>query len=79
VRRALFDASDAEEKATRIGGAAMIDCLCNGKADKHAIHLAALQRVLALTRGSYAKIFGMRTRPLNSAPVDDSDDDATMH
>lgn len=40
----MFEASDAEEKATRIGGAVMIDYLANGKADKNRVHLAALQK-----------------------------------
>jgi len=41
----MFEASDAEEKATRIGSAVMIDYLVNGKAEKHQVHLAALQKV----------------------------------
>lgn len=40
----MFEASDVEEKATRVGGAVMIDYLANGKADQHKIHLAALQK-----------------------------------
>jgi hypothetical protein len=40
----MFEASEAEEKATRIGGAVMIDHLANGKADKNKVHLAALQK-----------------------------------
>jgi hypothetical protein len=44
VERA-FEASDAEEKATRIGGAAMIDYLLNGRSDENAVHLASLQKI----------------------------------
>jgi hypothetical protein len=40
----MFEASDAEEKATRIGGAVMTDYLANGKADENVVHLAALQK-----------------------------------
>jgi hypothetical protein len=40
----MLRASEMEEKATKIGGAVMIDYLTNGKADKHKVHLAALQR-----------------------------------
>lgn len=40
----MFEASEAEEKATRIGGAVMIDYLANGKAKKNEVHLAALQK-----------------------------------
>jgi len=41
----IFEASDAEEKATRVGGSAMINYLLNGKSDEHAVHLAALQKI----------------------------------
>ncbi len=41
----MFEASNAEEKATRIGGAVMTYYLANGKTDQHKIHLAALQKV----------------------------------
>jgi hypothetical protein len=40
----MFEASNAEEKGTRIGGAVMVDYLANGKAEKHRVHLAALQK-----------------------------------
>jgi hypothetical protein len=40
----MFEASDAEEKATRIGGAAMTDYLANGNSERHRVHLAALQK-----------------------------------
>jgi hypothetical protein len=40
----MFDASDSNEKATRIGGAVMIDYLLNGPVDKNKVHLAALQK-----------------------------------
>jgi hypothetical protein len=40
----MFEASEAEEKATRIGSVVMIDYLANGKTDKHKVHLAALQK-----------------------------------
>jgi hypothetical protein len=40
----MFEASDAEEKATRIGSAVMVDYLANGKSDEHKVHLAALQK-----------------------------------
>lgn len=41
----IFEASDVEEKATRVGGSAMINYLLSGKSDEHAVHLAALQKV----------------------------------
>jgi hypothetical protein len=41
----VYKASDAEEKATRIGGAAMVNYLLNGKSEEHVVHLAALQKV----------------------------------
>lgn len=40
----MFEASEAEENATKIGGSVMIDYLANGKAEKHKVHLAALQK-----------------------------------
>jgi hypothetical protein len=40
----MFDAADIEQKATRVGGAVMIEYLANGKTDRHAVHLAALQK-----------------------------------
>ena len=40
----IFDASEAEQNATRIGGSVMIYYLANGKTDEHKIHLAALQK-----------------------------------
>ena len=40
----MFEASEVKQEATRIGGAVMIDYLENGKADKHKVHLGALQK-----------------------------------
>lgn len=40
----MFEASETEEKATRIGAASMTYYLANGKDDQHKIHLAALQK-----------------------------------
>ncbi len=39
-----FEASEAEEEATKIGWAAMTDYLANGKTDKHKVLLASLQK-----------------------------------
>lgn len=41
----IFEASDIEEKAAKIGGAAMIDYLLNGERDENVVHLAALQKI----------------------------------
>jgi hypothetical protein len=41
-----FEASDVEEEATRVGGAAMIDYLLNEPKDENLPHLAALQDIV---------------------------------
>jgi hypothetical protein len=50
----MFEASDAEEKATRIGGAVMIDYPANGKADKNKVHLAVLQKECCTENSDHA-------------------------
>lgn len=40
----MFEASEAEQNATKIGGSVMSYYLAHGKSDEHKIHLAALQK-----------------------------------